>query len=228
MKAKIAIIDDKPDEFLPEKLQAEGYEVFTYTSADEGIQGLISSRPDLLLLDLILPQKSGYELLREIRERKMDFPILIVSAKDSITEKVIGLEIGADDYITKPYAFEELNARIKANLRRTYTAQPKTGERNFFEVDNIKIDLDNFYVEKDGEEIRLSNYEFEILKCLLKKKGKPVAREELIEKIWENKIYLSSRTIDNHIVNLRKKIEDNYKRPRFILTVYRKGYKFKY
>ncbi len=226
MATKIAIIDDVPDETLKQNLENEGYEVAAYSTGNEGIQNFIKNTPDLLLLDLVLPQKSGYEILREIREKKFQFPIIIISQKNTLTDKVVCLEIGADDFVTKPFAFEELNARIKARLRRNFI--PEIKKSIVVEVNGLKIDIDNYYVEKDGEEIRLSNYEFEILRCLLSKRGKPVAREELIDKIWENKIYISSRTIDNHIVNLRKKIEENYKRPKFILTVYRKGYKFKY
>ncbi len=226
MNTKIAIIDDMPDDKLVEKLTAEGYEVVFYDSAEDGLNGVMSNRPDLLLLDLVLPQKSGYEILREIREKRLDFPIIIVSQKNSLTDKVVCLEIGADDFLSKPYAFEELNARIKASLRRTVA--PKKESKSVVDIGDLKIDIENYYVEKNNEEVRLSNYEFEILRLLLSKRGKPVSREELIDKIWENKIYISSRTIDNHIVNLRKKIEDNYKRPKYILTVYRKGYKFKY
>ncbi len=226
MATNIAIIDDVPDEDLKENLVNEGYNVTVYSSGDEGLEAFVKNSPDILLLDLVLPQKSGYEILREMREKKHEFPIIIISQKNTLTDKVVCLEIGADDFLTKPFAFEELNARIKARLRRNFMPQIK--KNTVVELNGLKIDIDNYYVEKDGEEVRLSNYEFEILRCLLSKRGKPVSREELIDKIWENKIYISSRTIDNHIVNLRKKIEENYKRPKFILTVYRKGYKFKY
>lgn len=226
MSAKISIIDDSIEQGLIEKLSKEGYNVVHYDNAEQGLKGVLSSHPDILLLDLVLPQKSGYEILRELREKRFESPIIVISQKTTLTEKVVCLEIGADDFISKPVVFEELNARIKASLRRS--SYIKKEKREIIEIDKLKIDLENYYIEKNGEEIRLSNYEFEILKLLLDKRGKPVSREELIEKIWDNKIFISSRTIDNHIVNLRKKMEDSYKRPKYIITVYRKGYKFKY
>lgn len=224
MEYTITIIDDQPNKILEKMLKKEGYNVDIYDEAEKGIAGIKKNVPDLLLLDLTIPVKSGFEILSELIKLQYDFPIIIVSARDSIEEKVIGLEMGAVDYVTKPFHFKELIARIKVHLKRE--SLHKSKKSDVFKIGDLVIDFSKQEIKKDEENVTLTHYEYMILKCLVENGGDIVSRDTLIEQIWGNSIHVNSKTIDNHVTKLRKKIEKNYKKPEYIQTIYGRGYKF--
>ncbi len=228
MNKRIVIIDDIPDILLEKILKDKGFEVNSYQSAEEALNMLQSNIPDLILLDLNLPAKSGFEILKEIIKLDLNIPIIILSAKDATDVKVIGLEMGAADYVTKPFDYDELVARINVNFRKMQNFDSKRENEDILESEDLYLDFSSLIVKKNGETISLTHYEMLLLEYLYKNIGKVVARENIIEKIWGKRIHVSSKTIDNHINRLRKKIENDCSMPRYIVTVYGKGYKFNF
>ncbi len=228
MKEKILIIEDEEDlvKGLKINLVDEGYEVDYAFNGKEGLEKALKEKPDLILLDIMLPGMNGLEICKELRQNKMDIPILMLTAKGEEIDKVIGLEIGADDYISKPFSIRELLARIKAHLRR----ENRSGETvpGVFQLESMKIDFEHYKVIRKDDEIDLTSLEVDVLRYLISKDGKVVSRDDLLDKIWGYEKYTTNRTIDNHILKLRKKIEIDPNHPRHILTVYGGGYRFVY
>lgn len=226
MKEKILIIEDEEDlvKGLEINLVDEGYEVDYALNGKEGLEKALKEMPDLILLDIMLPGMNGLEICRELRRNKMDNPILMLTAKGEEIDKVIGLEIGADDYISKPFSILELLARIKAHLRR----ENRSGEAvpGVVHLESMKIDFGHYKVIRKNDEIDLTSLELDILRYLIAQDGKVVSRDNLLDKIWGYEKYPTTRTIDNHILKLRKKIEIDPNHPRYILTVYGGGYRF--
>ncbi|MDI6800736.1 MAG: response regulator transcription factor [Thermodesulfovibrionales bacterium] len=221
----ILAIDDDPDilKVLKANLELHKFHVITANSWTEGQNLLSRQTPDIILLDLMLPDGDGVEICRKIRKRYPALPIIMLTAKDKISDKVIGLESGADDYVVKPFETLELIARIKACLRR---AKPITQER--VSIGNISIDYKKRVVTVKGKEIILTPKEYDILCLLVSNKGSVLSREEIRNHLWkETKIYAWSRVIDVHIQHLRQKIEKNPSEPEYIITVSGVGYKFK-
>jgi DNA-binding response OmpR family regulator len=221
---KILVIEDEREmaRGLRDILQFEGYEVLCAETAKEGLQYVSRRDPDCIILDLMLPDLNGYQVCAQIRKLQYPTPILMLTARGQDYDKIRGLEVGADDYMTKPFSVGELLARVKALLRRsTRFAQ---------DVDTIRIgsclvDLKHFTVRRGKREHALSHYEVGLLKLLYASAEQPVSRDEILERVWGTENYPSNRTVDNFIVKLRKKIEDDYKNPRHILTIYGVGYK---
>jgi two-component system alkaline phosphatase synthesis response regulator PhoP len=228
MKKKILIIEDEEDlvKGLKINLVDEGYEVDYAFNGIEGLEKALKEKPDLILLDIMLPGMNGLEICKELRQNKMDIPILMLTAKGEEIDKVIGLEIGADDYISKPFSIRELLARIKAHLRR----ENRSGETvpGVFQLESMTIDFEHYKVIRKDDEIDLTSLEVEVLRYLISKDGKVVSRDDLLDKIWGYEKFPTTRTIDNHILKLRKKIEIDPNHPRHILTVYGGGYRFVY
>jgi two-component system alkaline phosphatase synthesis response regulator PhoP len=220
---RILVVEDEEGIALSLKtdLELEGYEIEV---VGDGVRASRSARQgnfDLILLDVMLPGKDGFEICREIRGAGIAVPILMLTAKAQEAEKVLGLELGADDYVTKPFSGLELRARIKALLRRSTDVTPEI--RRF---DDLEVDFGRFEVRRDGRTIDLTPLEFKILAALIKRRGRVVARNRLLDLAWGDEIYVSDRVIDNHIANLRKKIEPDTAAPRFVVSVRGVGYRF--
>lgn len=226
MKKNILIIEDEEDMVrgLKINLVDEGYEVDFSLNGKDGFKKALKEKPDLILLDVMLPGMNGLEICHELRNNKMDVPILMLTAKGEEIDKVIGLELGADDYISKPFSIRELLARIKAHLRRENRGYESVSD--VVDLKNIKIDFGHFKVTRKNEETDLTSLEVDVLKYLIGQNGKVVTRDDLLDKIWGYEKFPTTRTIDNHILKLRKKIEDDPNHPKHILTVYGGGYRF--
>ncbi len=221
---RILIVEDESDMAmgLRDNLTFEGYEVTCAADGAKALELVRSVEPDLVLLDLMLPKIDGYEVCREIRDMGMTMPVLMLTARGQEIDKVRGLELGADDYITKPFGVRELLARIKAALRRS--GGGVVGSRHV-KIGPTEIDLVKGHVVRGKKRMNLGHYEIEILKMLLERAEQPVPRNEMLEAIWGIEGFPTDRTVDNHIVSLRRKIEPNPKKPQHILTVQRVGYK---
>ena len=228
MKEKILIIEDEKDlvKGLKMNLVDEGYKVDYALDGKEGLEKAMGENPDLILLDIMLPGMDGLEICKELRRNKIDIPILMLTAKGEEIDKVIGLEIGADDYISKPFSIRELLARIKAHLRRENRSVDMVP--GVIQLGFIKIDFGHFKVMRQDDEIGLTSLEVDVLRYLIGQDGKVVSRDDLLDKIWGYEKYPTTRTIDNHILKLRKKIEIDPNHPRHILKVYGGGYRFVY
>ena len=232
MDRKILIVDDEKNivEIIAFNLKKEGYQVIKAADGEEGVKMAMEENPDLILLDIMMPKMDGYEACKKIREKK-NTPIIMLTARAEELDKVLGLELGADDYVTKPFGVRELMARVKANLRKTvYREEPvaveeeKTvAEGNFGRLD---IDTDRYEVRKDGKPLDLTLREFELLKFLSERKGQVFSRETLLEKVWGYEYYGDVRTVDVTIRRLREKLEDTPGKPDFILTKRGVGYYF--
>ena len=209
---------------LRDALSAQGYEVKT---ADNGIRGLEMARdlkPDLLILDVMLPGMDGFEICKRIRKEGIVSPVLMLTVKDEEVDKILGLELGADDYVTKPFSLKELSARVKALLRRMDEYQ---NEEGLFRFGNIELDFFKYEARKDGKDLELTPLELKILKLLVSKKGTVITRDEFLDKIWGiDNLAVSHRTVDSHIAHIRRKIEENPSKPKHILSVHSIGYKF--
>jgi two-component system alkaline phosphatase synthesis response regulator PhoP len=221
---RILIVEDEPDLLrgLELNLKAEGYGVLTAVNGDIGLATALSERPDLVLLDIMLPGKSGLDVCRELRRRDFDAPVIMLTARADEVDRVVGLEIGADDYITKPFGIRELLARIRVQLRRRVAARSDDVLR-FAEVE---IDFDKQEAKRRGQRVELTGKEFDILRLLSKHRGAIVTRERLLDEVWGYEHYPTTRTVDNHIMRLRQKLEPEPANPRHILSIYGEGYKF--
>ena len=225
MDARILIIEDEEDlvRGLALNLEAEGYHVDYALDGRQGLRKALDSPPDIILLDLMLPGMDGLELCRELRQRQLHVPILMLTARGTEVDKVVGLEVGADDYITKPFSLRELLARIRANLRRERQREPVN---DVYCTGDVLVDFRHFKVRRGRRDFELTSLEMEILKHLIDCRGQVVTREDLLARIWGENTDYTTRTIDNHILKLRKKIEADPAHPKRILTVYGEGYRF--
>ena len=222
---RILLAEDEPDMAmgLRDNLQFEGYEVITATDGEEAIEKAKSERPDLILLDVMMPKRDGLEVCKEVRQAGFTVPILMLTAKSQEIDVVRGLEAGADDYVTKPFSVRELLARIKAILRR---ANESVNVSRVMRIGDAEVDLVKGKVTRAGNEYPLGHFEIEILKMLIDNAEKAVDRNKLLDEIWGLAAFPANRTVDNHIVSLRRKIEKDSKHPQHIITVHSVGYKF--
>ena len=225
-REKILIIEDEADlvKGLKLNLSDEGYEVDWAADGREGLRRALEEAPDLVILDIMLPGMNGLEVCRELRQKKANTPVIMLTAKGEEVDKVVGLEIGADDYMTKPFSVRELLARIKAHLRRE-KREPRSVPKTCV-FGEVEVDFVHFKVRREGKESDLTALEVDILKYLIAHKGEVVSREALLDKVWGYDKFPTTRTIDNHILKLRKKIEDDPSRPRHIFSIYGEGYRF--
>jgi len=222
---RILIVEDDPSILLglERNLKFEGYEVMSAKDGERGLQLAVDKSPDLIILDIMLPKLNGYELCRHLRKIKISVPIIMLTARGQEIDKVMGLELGADDYVTKPFSIVELLARIKAVLRRTKRFEE---EMTSFTFDNVEIDFERHTVMKDGELLDLSAREFDLLKFLISNNGKALSRSEILNEVWGYDYYGTQRTVDNLISNLRQKLETDPDNPEYIHTVWGVGYRF--
>ena len=226
---KVLIIEDEKSisDIIKFNLVKEGFAVETAYDGQDGLVKAIASEPDLILLDVMLPIMDGFAVCKKVRETST-VPILMLTAKEEEVDKVLGLELGADDYITKPFGMRELIARIKANIRRSefMTAQAAAPE-NVREFGNLSIDLNRYEVRKNGQPLELTLREFELLKYLAERENKVFSREQLLEEVWGYEYYGDIRTVDVTVRRLREKLEDDSSDPKYIMTKRGIGYYFR-
>jgi two-component system alkaline phosphatase synthesis response regulator PhoP len=226
MPKKILVVEDEPGIRLSlvDELESSGYQVFTAGDGDTALAVAGREKPDLILLDLMLPVLDGYEVCKTLRMRGDRTPIIMLTVKDKEIDKVLGLELGADDYITKPFSLRELAARVKAVFRRT---EERSAGLDSFSFAGIDLDFKKFEASKRGQKLDLTPLEFHVLKLLVERKGEVLRRDDFLDGIWgEDNVSVSSRTVDSHIANIRRKIEDDPSSPRHIVSIRGVGYKF--
>ena len=222
-KAKILVVeDDLAIAFgLQKNLQFEGYEVVVATDGEAGLSRAIDARPDLMILDIMLPKVNGFEICQALRKQGIDIPIIFLTAKGQESDKILGLDLGGDDYMTKPFSVRELLARVKTILRRV-----KGDEPELVAFGDVEVNFKAQTVKLRGQDVSLTSKEFELLRFLMRSEGKVLPRDSILNKVWGYDYYGTARTIDNFINRLRQKIEDDVDNPRHILTVRGVGYKF--
>jgi len=222
---KILIVEDEPDMVLGlrDNFEFEGYEVLVARDGREGLGLALSNSPDVILLDLMLPRMSGLDVCRELRGKGLETPIIMLTARGQEVDKVIGLENGADDYVTKPFSIKELLARVRAHLRR---ATKNVVEIETYTLGSLDLNFKKHKAIKNGQEIEMTAREFDLLKYFIKHRGETISRDQLLDDVWGYDNYPITRTVDNHIAKLRQKIEAVPADPQFIITVHRMGYKF--
>ncbi len=227
MQRLILVVDDEKPivDILRFNLEKEGYKVIEALDGAEGLNLALTKEPDLILLDVMLPKMDGFEVCRKVRE-KSGVPILMLTAREEEVDKVLGLEMGADDYITKPFGIRELLARVKANLRRTTNAD-EVVDGEIIRIGELTINCSRFEVEKRGEVIDLTLREFELIKFLALQRGRIYSRESLLEKVWNYEYCGDQRTVDVTVRRLREKIEDDPGNPEYVLTKRGVGYYLK-
>ena len=222
---RILLVEDEPGIVLTltDRLTREGYAVDSSADGETGLERATREPFDLLLLDLMLPRMSGFDVCRELRKRGIETPVIMLTARGQVVDKVVGLKLGADDYVTKPFDMSELLARIEAHLRRApVSPHPVEG----YAFGDVRIDFRKAEVTKDGAPLELSAREFQLLKYFVEHRGATLTREELLNEVWGYNSMPSTRTVDVHVAWLRQKIEPNAKHPQFILTIHGMGYKF--
>jgi DNA-binding response OmpR family regulator len=222
---KVLIIEDEPNMVigLRDSCEYEGYEVAVARDGKEGLEKASTEKPDIILLDVMLPLMSGIDVCRSLRTSGIETPILMLTARGEEMDKVVGLEVGADDYVTKPFSIKELLARIRAHLRR---AGKQIVEIESFTFGDVELDFKKYDARKGGQALDLSAREFEILRYLIRHRGEIVTRDQLLDEVWGYDSTPITRTVDNHIARLRQKIEPDPSAPRHIVTVHRLGYRF--
>lgn len=231
--SRILVVEDEPAILrgLADNLKRELHDVLTAADGETGYQLIKQKKPDLVILDVMLPKLSGYEVCRQVRAEGIATPILMLTARGEETDRVVGLDLGADDYVTKPFSVRELLARVRAMLRR---GQPPSPTVDQLTVDDISIDFRRYEARKAGAptgaptdtRLEMTRREFQILRALASRAGEVVTREELLNHVWGLEVYPTTRTVDNHIAGLRAKLEPNPAQPRHLLTVRGVGYKW--
>lgn len=226
---RILLVEDEPSLIftLKDTLESEGYQVIVSEDGEQAVGMVQEHKPDIMILDIMLPGKNGYEICQEIRSLKFTFPIIMLTAKDQELDKVKGLDIGSDDYITKPFGVKELLARIQARLRRAGTYS-SSSNIEILQLSTTKIDLlESKAIFADGKINELTAREIELIRYLLQAGGEPVSRDELLEKVWRYEYSTNTRTVDVHISKLRAKIENQPDEPRHLITLHGVGYLLK-
>jgi two-component system alkaline phosphatase synthesis response regulator PhoP len=226
MSSRILLVEDDPGLVMTvsDLLATEGYEVESAPDGDAGLAKAASGQFDLVVLDVMLPRKTGFVVCRELRQRGIDVAILMLTAKTQVVDRVVGLKLGADDYLTKPFDPAELLARVEALLRRIQKDNRIPVQS--FQFGDVKVDFDRAEVRKGGKQINLASKELQLLRYLVDNRGRVVPREEILQNVWEYHSDVTSRTIDVHVAWLRQKLEDNPQSPKHIHTVRGMGYRF--
>ena len=223
---RILLVEDEPSLVLTltDRLVAEGYRVESATDGDTAVARGVEEPFDLVILDVMLPRKNGFDVCRDLRQRGVQVPILMLTARTQVVDRVVGLKLGADDYLTKPFEAIELLARIEALLRRARTpVAPSVGTYAF---GDIQVDFRRAEVTRDGQPLGLSALEYKLLRYFIDNRGLVLARDELLDRVWGYDAAAQTRTVDVHVASLRQKVEPNPSRPQHIVTVHRLGYKF--
>jgi len=222
---RILVIEDEPQMLLGlrDNLELEGYDVQTAADGDEGLHKAASTSPDLVILDIMLPKRNGFDVCRELRARNLSTPIVMLTARSAETDKVLGLELGADDYVTKPFSITELLARVRAVLRRS---NPQRQASETVRIGDIDFDFRLHQARRGQTRVEFTAREFELLRYLVQHVGQVVTREQILNDVWGYEEYPTTRTIDNFVAKLRQKIEKAPHAPEHILTIHGSGYKF--
>jgi two-component system alkaline phosphatase synthesis response regulator PhoP len=224
--SKILVVEDEADLLrgLEINLKKEGYSVAKATRGDTAVNAVLQENPDLILLDVMLPGTNGIEVCRELRRRGIETPIVILTARADEVDRVVGLEIGADDYVTKPFSVRELMARIRLRLRR----QPARtdGPLQQYRFGDVELDFEKFTATRNGEPLELRAKEFEIMRVLIRCRGEVVSRDRMLNEVWGYEASPTTRTVDTHILRLRQKLEADPSNPKHILSMYGEGYRF--
>jgi DNA-binding response OmpR family regulator len=225
--ARILVVEDNAQLAygLRNNLEIDGHVVRVAEDGRAGLEAVLEEEPDLVILDLMLPEMDGYRVLKTLRDRAVTVPVLILSAKGEETHKVMGFRLGADDYVTKPFGVLELLARVSAILRRTADGENGTGGVERF--GNVEVNVAHRTVHRGGEEVQLTPKEFDLLIALIRKRGSVASRVALMKDVWGHRAAIASRTVDTHVAELRRKLEEEPSDPRHILTVHRAGYRFR-
>lgn len=221
---RVLVVEDDPSMAvaLRDGLEYEGYDVCMASDGEAGLRMASTHDPDLILLDVMLPKRSGLSVCREIRGSGSNVPIIMLTARGQEIDKVTGLKIGADDYVTKPFGFVELVARVEAVLRRSRSHE----SGRVFEFGGYSVDFERFEVTRDGMVLVLSAREFELLAYFIENRGRVIPRDELLERVWSYRGSSNTRTVDMHVAKLRKKIEEEPAQPQWIMTQHGVGYRF--
>ena len=222
---RILLVEDEPGLVmtLTDRLAREGYAVESSSDGESGLERAAAEPFDLVVLDVMLPRLSGFDVMRELRRRAIDTPVIMLTARGQVVDKVVGLKLGADDYVTKPFEMVELLARIEAKLRRAPAIlHPAEG----YQFGEIRMDFRKAEITKDGAPLDLSAREFQLLRYFIEHRGATISREELLNEVWGYNSMPSTRTVDVHVAWLRQKIEPNPRHPQYVLTVHGMGYKF--
>jgi two-component system alkaline phosphatase synthesis response regulator PhoP len=222
---KILIVEDEPNMVagLRDNFEFEGYEVVTAGDGVAGLERALHDSPDLVVLDVMMPRMSGLDVCKQLKAKRPSLPIIMLTARGQEVDKVVGLELGADDYVTKPFSIRELLARVKAVLRR---ARPVPKNQESYSFGDVQVNLRSCQVSRKGKALEFSSKEFELLKYFLCHVGETLSRDRLLEEVWGYDHFPTTRTVDAHIVRLRQKLEPKPEEPKFILTVHGTGYKF--
>jgi len=225
MAFRILLCEDEPGLRLAvtDRLRAEGHEVETAPDGDEGLRRAIQENFDLLILDVMMPGRSGFDVVREVRQRGLATPILMLTARGEVVDRVVGLKLGADDYLTKPFAMAELVARVEARLRGSIA---RTAPRGGYRFGDVSVDFGSAEVTLAGEAVELSAKEFQLLRHFIEHRGQIQSRDDLLNGVWGVDAMPTARTVDVHVAGLRKKLERNPHVPQYILTLHGLGYKF--
>lgn len=224
-KTRILIVEDEPAMVagLRDNFEYEGYEVISASDGVEGLERALTEEPDLIVLDVMMPRMSGLDVCKQLKAKKPSLPIIMLTARGQEVDKVVGLELGADDYVTKPFSIRELMARVKAVLRR---ASPQSPEPEIYRFSDVEVNVRRNEVMRNGSRVELSAKEFALLAYFVAHPAETLSRDRLLDSVWGYENYPNTRTVDTHIVHLRQKLEPNPEEPRFILTVHGTGYKF--
>lgn len=222
---RVLVIEDDSEllEGLKDNLEVEGYEVMTARDGENGLMQIVRNRPDAVILDLMLPKLGGFDVCRTLRYRGVETPILILTARSQESDKILGLELGADDYVTKPFSIHELLARLRVMIRRSDRIPKSLGA---FLFGDIEVDFAHQQIRKRRSSIPVSSLEFEVLRYFIAHRGQIIPREHLLREVWGYEAFRTTRVVDNLVGRLRQKLEDHPHEPRHILTVYGVGYKF--
>jgi DNA-binding response OmpR family regulator len=223
--AKILIVEDEPGMVagLRDNFEFEGYQVLSAMDGVAGLERALSDSPDLVILDVMMPRMSGLDVCKQLKAKRPSIPIIMLTARGQEVDKVVGLELGADDYVTKPFSIRELLARVKAVLRRAGTPQH---DKHRYAFGDIEVNLRSCQVSRQGKPLDFSSKEFELLKYFLSHPGEALSRDQLLEQVWGYDRFPTTRTVDAHIVRLRQKLEPKPDEPHYFLTIHGIGYKF--
>lgn len=236
--SRVLVVEDEPGLVmaLTQRLSSEGYEIETARDGERGLALGLSAPFDVIVLDLMLPRKNGFDVCRDLRQRGIDTPIIMLTARGEVVDKVVGLKLGADDYLTKPFAMMELLARIEALLRRSAASPAYSkasagssaggGSSDVYQFGTLRVDLRRTAVTRNNEPVNVSAREFKLLRYLIEHSGATVSRDELLNEVWGYNSLTTTRTVDVHISSLRQKIEEDPRHPKSIVTIHGFGYKF--
>jgi two-component system alkaline phosphatase synthesis response regulator PhoP len=226
--ARILLVEDEPglQLTLSDRLRREGYEVETAADGQSGLDRAATGEFDLVLLDVMLPRKNGFDVLRDLRQRGLETPVIMLTARGQVVDTVVGLKLGADDYLSKPFEMMELLARIEARLRRRTTPPATMPVSEGYQFGEVRMDFRSAEVFRGKDPLELSAREFQLLRYLIEHRNEVISRDQLLNEVWGYNAMPSTRTVDVHVAWLRQKIEPNPRHPQFLLTVHGLGYRF--